>query len=131
MTNKPSTNIARRDKCEEHDMRPSTNELLTTTQRLVDKVEGGEKAPISAEQFYDETYQEDNGCELWPVFKEACKFAEAYARALEAERCQTINEVKYRERLKKLSFLITGNDYALLAENPQIEESLKCYLDSL
>lgn len=39
-------------------------------------------------------------------------------------------EIKYRERLKKISFLIAGNDYALLAENPQIEESLTVYVEN-
>lgn len=34
------------------------------------------------------------------------------------------------ERLKKLSFLITGNDYAFFSENPEIEEALKVYVES-
>jgi hypothetical protein len=32
-----------------------------------------------------------------------------------------------RSRLTKLSFILTGNDYALLWENPKIEEAIKCY----
>lgn len=39
------------------------------------------------------------------------------------------SDVILKERLKKLSFLITGNDYAFFAVNPQIEESLKVYVE--
>lgn len=49
------------------------------------------------------------------------------ARALAASSPSPTKEVIYRERLKKLAFLITGNDYAFLSENPQIEELLKVY----
>jgi hypothetical protein len=38
-------------------------------------------------------------------------------------------EIIYRERLQKLSFLITGNDNRFLSDDPRIEEKLKSYVE--
>lgn len=39
--------------------------------------------------------------------------------------------VKLRSRLTKLSFLITGNDYAFFTENPEIDEAVKVYNENV